>query len=87
MIDRAEKRAGRLRNEERLVEYGLAQIRPVAERLIRQFNFEGESIWDVDRRVRPEIEKELREVLTGRESEAEVATIVRQAVRDIEGRR
>ena len=54
--------------------------------MLRQFDYDrGETAWSIDSRVRSEVQKTLEEELGGRESEQEVAKIVRQAMREIEG--
>jgi hypothetical protein len=73
---RAEKKAAQARNKANLVQYGLTRIPLYAERLLRQFDYEsGETAWDIDRRVRTEVQKTLEEELSGGESEQEVARI------------
>lgn len=83
---RAEKKAEQARNRADLIQYGLAQIHPYAERMLRKFDYNhGETAWSIDSRVRSEVRNTLEEELGGRESEQEVAKIVRQAMREIEG--
>ena len=83
---RAEKKTEQARNKANLVQYGLSQIRPYAERLLRQFGYDhGETAWSIDSRVRSEVQKTLEEELNGRETEGEVARIVREVMREIEG--
>jgi hypothetical protein len=83
---RAEKKTEQARNKANLVQYGLSQIHPYAERLLRQFDYDdGESVWSIGSRVRSEVQKTLEEELNGRETEPEVARIVREVMREIEG--
>jgi hypothetical protein len=83
---RAERKAEQARRKADLVQYGLGQIRPYAERLLREFDYErGETVWDVDSRVKSEVRKALEEGLTGTETEMEVGKLVRLTMRDIEG--
>jgi len=83
---RAEKKTVQARAKANLVQYGLSQIRPYAERLLHQFDYvAGESVWDIDRRVRSEVQKTLQEELNGTETEQEVARIVREIMREVEG--
>jgi hypothetical protein len=83
---RAEKKTEQARNKTNLVQYGLSQIRPYAERLLQQFDYDhGETAWSIDSRVRSEVQKTLEEELNGRETEGEVARIVHEVMREIEG--
>jgi len=83
---RAEKKTEQAKNRADLIQYGLTQIHPYAERMLRQFDYDrGETAWSIDSRVRSEVRKTLEEELTGRESEQEVGRMVHQAMREIEG--
>jgi hypothetical protein len=83
---RAEKKAEQTRSKAELIQYGLTQIHPYAERLIQEFDgYDGETAWSIDSRVRSEVRNALQEELGGSETEAEVAGIVRQVMREIEG--
>ena len=83
---RAEKKTEQAKNRVDLIQYGLTQIYPYAERMLRQFDYDrGETAWSIDSRVRSEVRKTLEEELTGRESEQEVGRMVHQAMREIEG--
>jgi hypothetical protein len=82
-----EKKAEQARNKAHLIQYGLSQIHPYAERLIQKFPYDRrrETAWSVDSGTRSEVRKALEEELDGRETEAEVGRIVRQVMREIEG--
>jgi hypothetical protein len=83
---RAEKKAAQVAQKARLVQAGLNAIRPYAEVLVRQYDYDpGQTTWDIDTRVRGEVHKALEEELTGRETEQEVGRIVREVMRDLEG--
>jgi hypothetical protein len=83
---RAEKKAEQARNKANLIQYGLSQIHPYAERLIQKFDYDpGETAWSIDSGTRSEVRKALEEELDGGETEAEVGRIVRQVMREIEG--
>lgn len=81
-----ERKASQARKKADLIQYGLGQIRPYAERMLRQFEYDsGETAWSIDSRVRNEVRKTLEEELSGAESEQEVGRIVREVMREIEG--
>jgi hypothetical protein len=83
---RAERKAEQGRKKADLVQYGIGQIRPTAERLLRQFDYDvGQTAWSIEARVKSEVHKALEEELNGTETEQEVTRIVRSIMRAAEG--
>jgi excisionase family DNA binding protein len=82
---RAAKKAAHAEQKSHLIQVGLNAIRPYAERMLREFDYDrGETAWSIDARVRGEVRKTLEEELTGRETEQEVGRMVRRAMSEIE---
>jgi hypothetical protein len=83
---RAQEKTAQARKKTDLVKFGLAQIRPYAEKMLRKFDYgRGESVWSIESRVKTEVREVLQQELSGEESESEVAQIVRQVMLGFEG--
>jgi excisionase family DNA binding protein len=70
----------------RMIEEGLCEIPRHAQRLLHRYRYGArETAAEIEQRVRPEVEKELRTELRGTESPREVVDMVRNIMEDLEG--
>jgi len=76
----------RYKAKQRLIDKGLAEVQPYAEKLRNKYDgYDDETAWDIAQRVKPEVEKALREKLKGAEGEQQVIDRVRHLVKQLEG--
>jgi excisionase family DNA binding protein len=72
--------------KQRLIEEGLHEVPRHAQRLLHRYRYGArETAAEIEQRVRPEVEKELRTNLRGTESSKEVLDMVRGIMEDAEG--
>jgi hypothetical protein len=83
---RAERKAKRTRAKAELVRYGLSQVWTYAQKMLQEFDYDrSETALGINSRVKDEVRKVLEDELDGRETEEEVARLVRRTMRQAEG--
>jgi hypothetical protein len=83
---RAERKSERTRAKAELVRYGLSQVWTYAQKMLQEFDYDrGETALGINARVKDEVRKVLEDELDGRETEEEVARLVRRTMRQAEG--
>jgi hypothetical protein len=78
IVDRAAKRY-------ELIKSGIGQIRPLAEKLIKEYDYQGEIAWSIESRVKEAVRSALEDEITGEETPDEVRKLVYRVMKDEEG--